>query len=295
MIMYLSIMTKRRRVPVYRETRFRLPSGPEQAMGLWVDRIGAGTSRSDPTVAQRLRVVGQYAAVAVEAGQGEFESPASGRLTVKTGDVLLLFPEEPNRYQGTPEWTTRWIVWNGPEAALIARLSGLTPAQPLVRHAAVAVTRTFVALRTLMQEESLPAVLERKRLLLGLLAAVLRHTAPTGDAQRDAMAALIRRLGERDAPQMTIPAMAAECHLSVAQFRRRFRAETGRSPLAFLTALRMADAKALLAQGTLMKDVAEQTGYRDVFHFMRVFRKTTGQTAGQFAAVNGGAVMRRHP
>jgi AraC-like DNA-binding protein len=280
--MYVSIMKRRLPERSYRETRFRLPSEPEREMGLWVDRIGSDSRTGDRV--KRLRILGQYAAVSVEAGCGVFVSPAAGRLRLNAGDVVLLFPEEPNGYYGTPAWTTRWIVWNGAEAGLVARISGLTPSQPVIRHAAACVARTFAALQALMQAEDFPAVLDRKRLLLGLLAELVRQADPGRDRQRDSLAALVRRLGEGAGERVTVPAMAAACHLSVSQFRRSFRASTGRSPLAFLTALRMADAKALLSQGAPMKEVAGQTGYRDVFHFMRVFRKATGQTAGAFIA-----------
>lgn len=266
----------------YRETRFRLPSGPEQALGLWLDRLGAETRTADPP--DRLRLLGQYAAVAVESGRGLFESPLAGRLTVAAGDVLVLFPEEPTRYYGAPTWSTRWIVWNGPEAAAVVRLSGLTPARPLVPQAAAEVARTFGALRPLLAAEDFPAVLERKRLLLGLLAALLRHADPARDGRHDALAALVRQLSEQSAPAPSVAAMAAACHLSLAQFRRRFHAYTGRSPHRFVTAMRMTEAKTLLAQGWPMKEVAVHTGYREVFHFMRVFKATVGQTAGQFVA-----------
>lgn len=287
-IMYVSRMTAARRAQVFRETRFRVPGEVERAMGLWVDRIGSDSKRGDET--ERLRVLGQYAAVAVEQGAGLFVSPAAGRLRVRAGDVFLLFPDEPNRYHGAPAWTTRWIVWNGPEAPLVACHGGLSPSNPVVAGAAALLARAYVALQALMPSEDFPAVLERKRHLLGLLAELVRLSDPEGNPRRDRIANLVRDLSLRPgAERPSVRAMARECHLSAAQFRRRFRAHAGRSPLDFLTALRIADAKALLSEGVPMKDVATRTGFRDVFYFMRVFRKATGQTAGQFASVNGPA------
>jgi AraC-like DNA-binding protein len=277
--MYFSIMPD-----VYRETRFRLPGEPERAMGLWVDRIGSASSPGDAR--ERLRVLGQFASVAVETGQGVFDSPVAGRHNVLPGDVILLFPEEPTRYHGNPAWTTRWIVWNGPEAGLIARLGGLSATQPIVRQAGAAVTRTFVAREPLMKAEDFASALERKQHLLGLLQGLFRHLDRGRVPAQDAMVALVQQLGADDPRRLTVPGMAAQCHLSVSQFRRVFRARTGRSPLAFVIAMRLSRAKSLLASGGTIKDVAQQTGYADVFHFMRAFKKATGQTAGQFAAAN---------
>lgn len=271
---------------VFRETRFRLPSGPEREMALWVDRIGFAPGGTFSP--ERLRLLGQFAAVAVDAGRGTFFSPAAGRLTVTTGDVMLLFPDEPSSYGASPDWQTRWIVWNGPEAAKVVRLGDLSPRQPVIRGGLLAVQRAFAGLAPLMQAESFPALLERKRLVLGLLADLLalRQAGADSDPGTNRIAALLKHLDDPDAALRSIPSLAAECHLSASQFRRLFRAHTGRSPVEFLTARRIAQAKELLTQGLPMKDVALRTGYADVFYFMRVFRRTAGQTVGQFVRQN---------
>lgn len=282
--MYVSIMPQLSAGVAYRETRFRMPSEPERAMGLWIDRIGAGISRGPGE--PRPRVLGQYAAVAVESGHGVFESPSTGRRLVTADDVVLLFPEEPHLYYGAPEWTSHWVVWNGPEAGQVAALAGMSPSAPIVRHAATAVLEAFAALQPLMPAEDFPAVLERKHLLLALLAELARRGRLGRTPPEDVLAKLIRRIGDTLAARTEVPRMAAQCHLSVAQFRRRFRQRTGRSPGAFVAALRVARAKDLLVAGVPMKAIAARTGYSDVFHFMRVFRRATGQTAGQFRMAN---------
>ncbi|MEI8244040.1 MAG: AraC family ligand binding domain-containing protein, partial [bacterium] len=157
---------------IFRETRFRLPGQPERDMALWVDRIGAGPGGAwSPG---RLRLLGQYAAVAVDSGRGKFFSPAAGHIFLAAGDVLLLFPGEPSRYEASPNWQTRWIVWNGPEAEKLVRLGGFSARQPVVRGGAAAVRRMFTGLEPLMQAESFAALLERKSLVLGLVADLVR-------------------------------------------------------------------------------------------------------------------------
>lgn len=77
-----------------------------------------------------------------------------------------------------------------------------------------------------------------------------------------------------------------ECRLSEAQFRRVFERFTGQPPLEFVTAKRLERAKALLARGLPIKQVAEESGYPDPCYFMRVFRRVTGATAGAFVRDN---------
>ena len=76
--------------------------------------------------------------------------------------------------------------------------------------------------------------------------------------------------------------MAARVHLSPTHFRRLFREQTGRTPLRFIIAQRIAAAKRLLASGRSIKETAFAVGYEDVFYFMRVFRKEAGIPAGAF-------------
>ncbi|MDD5708346.1 MAG: helix-turn-helix transcriptional regulator [Kiritimatiellae bacterium] len=266
-----------------RETRFRLPSTRERAMGLWVDRIGAGESRG-PVRAAPLRLLGQFAAVGVLAGKGQFQSHACGLRRVVSGEVMLLFPETAARYGADPCWSTCWIVWNGPEAECLAREAGFTPANPVLKQGATAVSRACSTLVELISGEDFAAVLERKRILLGLVAELLRlRSVQPGSALPGVLTEALRLIAAGENRVVTVREMAASAHISQSQLRRQFLRHTGRSPLAFVTAQRMARAQALLSQGESIKATAALTGYADVFHFMRVFRKTVGQTAGRFA------------
>jgi AraC-like DNA-binding protein len=64
--------------------------------------------------------------------------------------------------------------------------------------------------------------------------------------------------------------------------RRRFIAATGRTPLDYLTDLRIARAQQLLASGSFsIKDVATRAGFADPHYFSRLFRRRTGMTASE--------------
>jgi transcriptional regulator GlxA family with amidase domain len=59
--------------------------------------------------------------------------------------------------------------------------------------------------------------------------------------------------------------------------RRLFRETTGRTPLYYLSELRVAEAKRLLKDSGLgVKQVAERVGIPDPYYFSRVFKKVTG-------------------
>ncbi len=77
-------------------------------------------------------------------------------------------------------------------------------------------------------------------------------------------------------------------------FKRRFRAATGYSPIEYVQAVRIEEAKHFLETTNLPTDeVAEQVGYRDPASFRRLFRHMTGVTPARyrqrFASIASGA------
>jgi len=66
-------------------------------------------------------------------------------------------------------------------------------------------------------------------------------------------------------------------------FDRRFRAATGYSPLAYVQALRIEEAKQLLERSsTTIEAVAQEVGYEDMASFRRLFRRLAGMAPGDY-------------
>jgi AraC-like DNA-binding protein len=116
-----------------------------------------------------------------------------------------------------------------------------------------------------------------------------QSSAPLTDsaAVPSSVADLVRRIGARmradPAESFPLDALAAEAGMSRYQLLRAFRAETGRTPHAFLTELRIARARALLAEGLPAAEVAIRCGFFDQPHFTRAFKRAVGATPAQFA------------
>jgi transcriptional regulator GlxA family with amidase domain len=66
-------------------------------------------------------------------------------------------------------------------------------------------------------------------------------------------------------------------------FDRRFRAATGYSPLAYVQALRIEEAKHLLETGSRpIEEIATEVGYSDLASFRRLFRRQAGMSPGDY-------------
>jgi transcriptional regulator GlxA family with amidase domain len=66
-------------------------------------------------------------------------------------------------------------------------------------------------------------------------------------------------------------------------FDRRFRSATGYSPLAYVQALRIEEAKHLLETGAQpIEEIAQEVGYTDLASFRRLFRRQAGMSPGDY-------------
>lgn len=96
----------------------------------------AGLSRNGRGIPRRpLRVLGAWAIVYVLDGGGRYEDANGLRLTLRAGDLLVVFPDLPHTYGpvGAARWTELYLVFDGPVFDLWRANGLLDPAQP-VRH-----------------------------------------------------------------------------------------------------------------------------------------------------------------
>ena len=83
--------------------------------------------------------------------------------------------------------------------------------------------------------------------------------------------------------QLTLDQLAAEACLSPFHFSRLFRRATGLAPHRYVTGRRVQAAKdALALAGPSLIDIALDKGFGSLDNFIRVFRKNTGLTPGQY-------------
>jgi AraC family transcriptional regulator len=123
------------------------------------------------------------------------------------------------------------------------------------------------------------AVIAAHRMLrnAGWRAKSATRTTPLDDRR---LAKLEEFIDARLALPITLDALAAEAGMSVFHFAKRFRAATGVSPYAWVTAWRMNRAMQLLRHGWSARRAAAAVGYSDVSHFRRQFRAHWQQSPG---------------
>jgi AraC-like DNA-binding protein len=209
------------------------------------------------------------------ADQGELfvlepEAVHTGMAAVPEGwgyQVLYLDPavvhEWAERDAGAPR-AARWVVFRDP--SLRAAL--------LRMHAALAAGETGLG---------------RDAFVVDAVAALRRHLRPVApDALGGAEHAAVRRarsyLADRWDRPVALADLSAFAGLSRFELIRRFREQTGLTPHAFQTNLRIGHARAMLRGGDPIAEVAAACGFADQSHLTRTFRRAVGTTPGRFAA-----------
>lgn len=82
--------------------------------------------------------------------------------------------------------------------------------------------------------------------------------------------------------KLALDELANRFALDKYQLVRQFRKHVGVTPNAYLTILRVEQAKALLAQGSPLVETALEAGFYDQSHFSRYFLRYPGFTPGHF-------------
>jgi AraC-like DNA-binding protein len=145
-------------------------------------------------------------------------------------------------------------------------------------------------LRAHLALETRDARLIRESLFLaGVLQLLQRHSEPSPELprlghERVPVLRAIDYMHANLAFDLSIEALAAQAGLSSFHFVRCFKKVTGLPPHAYLTQLRLDQARNLLAAGKTPAAVAVAVGFYDQSHLIKHFKRTFGITPGQYAA-----------
>ncbi len=86
---------------------------------------------------------------------------------------------------------------------------------------------------------------------------------------------------------LNVSELSKMCNITPEYFRHIFKTNYGVSPIKYINSLKIQRAKELLESGLYrVSDTAELSGYSDISHFSREFKKATGVMPSQFGTWN---------
>lgn len=211
------------------------------------------------------------------------------------GHSFLLFPGSPASYQAdtADPWSYSWVAFTGDGLSCYLELAGLTPAQPIHRHADPGWIEACLA--ELMDYGAVPSAVSQLHavgILYRLLASMLEHS-PAGHLltgfrpRRSSIWYLEKAIAYIQAhyamPGLTVGSLAKQIGLERSYFAKLFAAELHETPYQFLLRYRLEKASRLLTHTDLpIASVAAASGFQDPVYFTRVFRKHMGCPPSDF-------------
>jgi AraC-like DNA-binding protein len=212
--------------------------------------------------------------VLVHSGSAAVTVDGTPRATLGVGAAGLLLPGHREEFAFAADVPTRhaWIE-GAPRGAPLDRLARL-PAALLASTALTDLIGAAVdAARTPLSTAG-PLVAALASAALWRYVGEAEGGARRGDAIERARRFLHARLAD---PDVDLAQVAGAAHVTPAHLVRRFRAELGITPIAYLWQRRVATGVDLLANtGLPVSEIAARTGFKSVYHFSRRVREQTG-------------------
>jgi AraC-like DNA-binding protein len=208
------------------------------------------------------------------------------------GDIALLNPYEVHKGGPGPEgfWTYRMIYARAEVLQQASEHLGGASRRALRFLRIIVADPPLAAAIGSLQEtlEQATSALERQSLLTGLLGTLIaRHSSGAGSprdiGRESAAVARIRQyLHANFAQNVRLDDLSELSGLSPFHLLRTFRRAVGMPPHAYLRQIRVEQAKAMLAAGAPISEVAVATGFTDQSHLTRFFKRILGLTPGAY-------------
>jgi AraC-like DNA-binding protein len=221
----------------------------------------------------------EYAIVYLSDGQGEFESRQSGRMVFGAGTALLLFPEVWHRYRPLREigWREYWVTFHGDVADRLQQHGFIKPETPVLDTGLDdGIIRSFQAILDRLRSETVGFQQLIAADTLSIIAAIL--AAERNRCADSHTCELVRRakaaIEEHSDDLPVIENLAGSLGVSAGHLRRIFKQHTGLSPYQYHLQLKIGRAKLMLRESDMpIKHIARQLGFRNVYHFSKLFKK----------------------
>ena len=228
------------------------------------------------------RTLPHFTLVYVTRGEGTYRDETGVSCAVEAGDAILVFPGVEHWYgpKAGDSWDEFYLVFEGPvfdmwrEGGCFDRDRPVIPLRPMDfwRDRILSIINTPEA-------NSEVELLRESIRLQELLADITQAGAedPGDDI------AWLERAKAAIASEMDVRHAAATMEQSYEAFRKRFRKLSGRSPGRYRTSVLMERACEMLGEpGVLLRDIADELGFCDEYHFSRQFSKSVGWSPSEY-------------
>jgi AraC-like DNA-binding protein len=238
--------------------------------------------------------------VVVASGRARLRDAEGTESLVGAGSVLLVQPGDTLRLRGAEELKLTRLSFDAtrllPAPAALEPLGSVdgallagqrrTALIGLSAKHAGAVAEALGRIEAELREPRLGHELLLRAQLLELIVVLARaeHTADVDPGRhRPRLEQTLALIHERFSDSLTLAALARHAGMSISRFSCVFREALGTSPLEYVAATRMREARRLLrAPGQSISEVAYAVGFQDSNYFSRAFKQHHGMSPREF-------------
>jgi len=125
-------------------------------------------------------------------------------------------------------------------------------------------------------------VLLTELFLMRIIKGGRNNPRPSQDGQSETYRMIARVLNENAEKNLSLPEIAALCHMSVSNLKKIFRRYSDKGVMKHFTHIKIRRAIKLLDEGLPVSQVSERLGFSSASYFSAVFKRETGYTPGAY-------------
>ncbi len=235
----------------------------------------------------------QYILHLVASGKGIYNTP-DGSFELSAGDMFLIRPYTEIEYYADENdpWEYFWVNFTGTDSEALLKRTDFTSENPVMHecnHEIKSAMADIIANAGTTRHET-TGLTGRLYILLSLLMKY-SHRKNSHSPREQEKQRIIKAAKDFVATNYPLPIsvedIADAASVSRTTLFRIFKSGLNTTPMDYLTAYRLAQAKTLLTETDLsVTAIARSTGYEDNLYFSRVFRKNTGTTPTEYRNCN---------
>jgi AraC-like DNA-binding protein len=235
----------------------------------------------------RDRLVVDYSFAYVVRGHGRYTDEAGADIELLPGHCAFAMPGLRHSYGPLPGelWSELFVVFCGPVFDLWYQAGLLDPRRPVRRLEPV----EYWASRIVSLAEALPtqSAAASERIVSGFLHLLTEILTENTDEHESDFLDRARALLEADRTEEPLEAIAAAVGVPYETLRKRFQQVFGVSPGRYRALHRVELARGMLLHTELTsRQIAENLGYSDEFHFAKRFKQLAGVTPREFRSAH---------
>ncbi len=203
---------------------------------------------------------------------------------IKKGDVYFIYPGDTITHTAAKIQPREgvWCAMDGLQIGAVLRKAGITSTSPFAPSEAFdEITNAVKQVVDMREENDAGADLRRTSLVYSILGVLMKHTAAASDKNiwvKKAIGVMETNYHEN----ITVEDIAFETGLDRCYFSTLFKTQTGKTPHAYLTSLRIKKACTLMEDKNFSVAEAASSVGLDSRNFARLFKKETGYTPRAF-------------